>query len=398
MTLYARIDESGEVQLINHLGVKLGNDPEQILDRLDRNAFTEADIDYTTDRVGSDHHYAQDVREIDVDTPGRFNADPKRLFEASGSAGKVMIFAVRLDTFPKEGETKVFYIGTNDPAELTKIRRHILAHFSDLPVEGEYLHRVAFDIAAKYGKDTFLAINYLGTAWLPTLFAAKARVDALIGRLGIRDFSDRIMQFGSNFFPQHLPKRMREYRDQYEHHLMLKMAGPSIAEARSFLKSILPSAQGAFFECTDSEGEKAFLHRFAAAGAAVRYRAIHRRDVEDIVALDVALRRNDPNWFETLPEDVARPITHKLYYGHFFCHVFHQDYIVSKGHSTMEVEHRMWELLDARGAQYPAEHNVGHLYEAKPALVNHYRGLDPCNCFNPGIGRTTKLRYWRKPA
>jgi D-lactate dehydrogenase (quinone) len=398
MTLYAWIDESGEVQLINHLGVKLGNDPEQILDRLDRNAFTEADIDYTTDRVGSDHHYAQDVREIDVDTPGRFNADPKRLFEASGSACKVMIFAVRLDTFPKEGETKVFYIGTNDPAELTKIRRHILAHFSDLPVEGEYLHRVAFDIAAKYGKDTFLAINYLGTAWLPTLFAAKARVDALIGRLGIRDFSDRTMQIGSNFFPQHLPKRMREYRDQYEHHLMLKMAGPSIAEARSFLKSILPSAQGAFFECTDSEGEKAFLHRFAAAGAAVRYRAIHRRDVEDIVALDVALRRNDPNWFETLPEDVARPITHKLYYGHFFCHVFHQDYIVSKGHSTMEVEHRMWELLDARGAQYPAEHNVGHLYKAKPALVNHYRGLDPCNCFNPGIGRTTKLRYWRKPA
>src|SRR6202041_1187243 len=69
MTLYARIDESGEVQLINHLGVKLGNDPEQILDRLDRNAFTEADIDYTTDRVASDHHYAHDVRDIDADTP-----------------------------------------------------------------------------------------------------------------------------------------------------------------------------------------------------------------------------------------------------------------------------------------------------------------------------------------
>jgi D-lactate dehydrogenase len=153
-----------------------------------------------------------------------------------------------------------------------------------------------------------------------------------------------------------------------------------------------------FFECTDPEGEKAFLHRFAAAGAAVRYRAIHRREVEDIVALDVALRRNDPNWVETLPDEVARPITHKLYYGHFFCHVFHQDYIVSKGHNTMELEHRMWKLLDARGAQYPAEHNVGHLYEAKPALVNHYRSLDPCNCFNPGIGRTTKLAGWRGSA
>jgi D-lactate dehydrogenase len=398
MTLFARIDETGEVQLINHLGVKLGNEPERILERLDSDAYTEADIDYSSERVASDHHYAHDVRQTDADTPGRFNADPKRLFEASGSAGKVMIFAVRLDTFPKEKETKVFYIGTNDPAELTKIRRHILAHFSDLPVEGEYLHRVCFDIAAKYGKDTFLAIHYLGTGTLPRLFALKARVDAIASRLGLRDFSDKIMQMGSHLFPQHLPKRMMEYRGKYEHHLMLKMAGPTIGEARTFLKSIFPSPQGAFFECTGPEGQKAFLHRFAAAGAAVRYRTIHHREVEDIVALDVALRRNDPNWFETLPDEVARPITHKLYYGHFFCHVFHQDYIVSKGHNTMQLERRMWKLLDARGAQYPAEHNVGHLYEAKPALVNHYRGLDPCNCFNPGIGRTTKLMHWRGSA
>jgi hypothetical protein len=49
----------------------------------------------------------------------------RRLLIAGGGlgAGKVMIFAVRLDTFPEEGETKVFSIGTNDPAELTKIRR-----------------------------------------------------------------------------------------------------------------------------------------------------------------------------------------------------------------------------------------------------------------------------------
>jgi hypothetical protein len=103
----------------------------------------------------------------------------------------------------------------------------------------------------------------------------------------------------------------------------------------------------------------------------------------DIVALDAALRRNEPNWFETLPDEIERPIIHKLYYGHFFCHVFHQDYIVSKGHNTMEFERRMWKLLDGRGAQYPAEHNVGHLYEAKPALVNHYRGLDFQSRYRP---------------
>lgn len=373
MTLFARIDDAGEVQLVNHLGVRLGNDPQTILDRLDRGAFTEADIEYDSDRVASDHDYAKDVREIDANTPGRFNADPKRLFEASGSAGKVMIFAVRLDTFPKNKETRVFYIGTNDPAELTEIRRHILAHFKDLPIEGEYLHRVAFDIAEKYGKDTYLAIRYLGTEWLPALFSLKSCFDAFAGQLSFlpQDLSDKIMQPISRLFPRHLPKRMKDYRDKFEHHLMLKMAGTGIGDARRFLRSIFPSAQGDFFECADDEGDKAFLHRFAAAGAAIRYRAIHRREVEDIVALDVALRRNDRDWVETLPDDVAKPITHKLYYGHFFCHVFHQDYIVSKGHKTLELEHRMWTLLDARGAQYPAEQNVGHLYEAKPALINH---------------------------
>jgi D-lactate dehydrogenase (quinone) len=398
MALFARIDEAGEVHLVNHLGVNLGNTPETMLDRLDRNAFTEADIEYPQDRVASDHDYAAHIRDIDAATPGRFNADPKRLFEASGSAGKVMIFAVRLDTFPKEAETKVFYVGTNDPDELTTIRRHILAHFADLPVEGEYLHRVAFDIAERYGKDTFLSIQYLGTGWLPRLFAIKGSFDALAAQLGFlpRDLSDKIMQAMSRLFPSHLPKRMKAYRDKYEHHLMLKMAGKGIDDARAFLKSIFPSARGSFFECTKDEGDKAFLHRFAAAGAAIRYRTIHRREVEDIVALDVALRRNDHEWVEHLPDDVTMPIIHKLYYGHFFCHVFHQDYIVRKGQDTVELEHRMWKLLDARGAQYPAEHNVGHLYEAKPELVSHYRTLDPCNCFNPGIGRASKYVNWQQ--
>ena len=205
------------------------------------------------------------------------------------------------------------------------------------------------------------------------------------------------MQAISQIFPKHLPKRMREYRDRYEHHLMLKMAETAITEAQAFLQSIFPSADGDFFECAPEEGDKAFLHRFAAAGAAIRYRAIHHRDVEDIVALDVALRRNDRNWVEKLPDDAEKPIIHKLYYGHFSCHVFHQDYIIRKGHNPMQVEHRMWKLLDTRQAEYPAEHNVGHLYEAKPALVSHYRSLDPCNCFNPGIGRTSKSMRWQGP-
>jgi D-lactate dehydrogenase (quinone) len=397
--LFAHVDETGTVQLVNHLGVNLGHDPEMILGRLDRGDFTERDIEYNSGRVASDHDYARNVRDFTSNTPARFNADPRCLYEASGSGGKIMIFAVRVDTFPQEAETKVFYIGTNDPAEFTEIRHEILAQFKDLPISAEYMHRGAFDLAARYGKDIFLTIRYLGTNWLPRLFAAKGWFDGIIGRFGFpSNLSDKIMYWISLLCPNHLPSRLKDYRDKYEHYLMLKMSGEGIVGARRFLTARYPTELGDFFECTSEEGENAFLHRFAAAGAGIRFRAIYDREIDDIVALDVALRRNDHNWFETLPDCLESAILHKLYYGHFFCHVFHQDYIVRKGHNSLRLEHRMWQLLADRGAQFPAEHNVGHLYHANSALLTHYKTLDPCNCFNAGIGHTSKRAHWRNPA
>ena len=38
------------------------------------------------------------------------------------------------------------------------------------------------------------------------------------------------------------------------------------------------------------------------------------------------------------------------------------------------------------------------LYGAKPALREFYRSLDPCNCFNPGIGATPTEARWRMPS
>jgi len=396
LALFARMDEGGELHLVNHLGIALGDDPETILNRVEKGIFSPDDVVDDTARAASDREYAQHVRDIDAPTPSRFNADPRRLFEASGSAGKVMLMAVRLDTFPKEKETRVFYIGSNDTKELERIRRHILKNFANLPIEGEYMHRASFDCAETYGKDTFLVIRSLGTDMIPHLHAIQAAFDGLCERVGFlpRNLSAKILQAISRLFPPHLPKRMTEYRDRYEHHLLLRMGDEGIAEACNYLDTILPSGTGAYFECTIDEGEKAFLHRFAAAGAAIRYRAVHEREVEDIVALDVALPRNTEDWFETLPKEIEASLIHKLYCGHFFCHVFHQDYIVAKGSDCRAIEARMWELLDQRGAEYPAEHNVGHLYHAKPDLVAHYRALDPCNSFNAGIGRTTKCAHW----
>jgi len=394
LALYAQVRGDGSLALVNHLGIALGSTPEEILARLQDGRYTEADVASDPQRAASDTRYAEDVRAVDEDTPARFNADPSRLFEASGSAGKLCLFAVRLDTFPKEPST-VFYIGSNAPDDLTAVRRHLLTALPRLPIAGEYIHRTAYDIGEKYGKDTFLLIDRFGTARVPAAFALKSRVDGFFERLGLRGVTDHLLQAFTNLLPSHLPARMREWRQRYEHHLLVRVSNDTADATRAFLTQHFGgSGTGGWFECDAEEGRKAFLHRFAIAGAAIRYRAVHRAEVEDIVALDVALRRNDRAWVEELPADVERDTVHKLYYGHFFCHVFHQDYIVKKGVDPLAMEHRMWELLDARRAEYPAEHNVGHLYVAKPALAGFYRELDPTNTFNPGIGHTARLRGW----
>ena len=396
MALYAQLTEQGELQLVNHLGIDLGETPEEILANLENQRYQRKDIQLDCGK-GHDHAYCNHVRQVDEDSPARFNADPARHYEASGCAGKLAIFAVRLDTFVAEKNTAVFYIGTNQTETLNDLRRHMLANFKQLPISGEYIHRDAFDVAAKYGKDTFWVIKKFGTHWLPKLFAMKAKVDRLAKKISFMPshFSDKIMQAISTVLPEHLPKKLWQYRDQYEHHLIVKMGGDGVQEARDYLTSYFKEgSKGAFFECDAVETQAAMLHRFAVASAAIRYRAIHEKEVEDIVALDIALRRNDREWFETLPPEIDQKISHKLYYGHFMCHVFHQDYIVKKGHDCMELEHQMLELLDKRGAQYPAEHNVGHLYEAKPELRKFYKSLDPTNSFNPGLGHTSKKKYW----
>ncbi|AYS17105.1 hypothetical protein SM217103_06942 [Salmonella enterica subsp. enterica serovar Typhi] len=281
---------------------------------------------------------------------------------------------------------------------MTEIRRHILANFDNLPVAGEYMHRDIYDIAEQYGKDTFLMIDKLGTDKMPFFFTLKGRTDAMLEKVKFfrPHFTDRAMQKFGHLFPSHLPPRMKNWRDKYEHHLLLKMAGDGVAEAQRWLNEFFKSAEGGFFTCTPEEGSKAFLHRFAAAGAAIRYQAVHADEVEDILALDIALRRNDTDWFEHLPPEIDSQLVHKLYYGHFMCHVFHQDYIVKKGVDVHALKAQMLELLQARGAQYPAEHNVGHLYKAPETLTRFYRQNDPTNSMNPGIGKTSKRKFWQE--
>lgn len=397
LSLFAQIDAQGELHLVNHLGIELGDTPEEILTRLESGDYDKAS------KIGNEKASASDyvdvVRQVDADTPSRYNADKRMLFESSGSAGKLAVFAVRLDTFKKPQAQKTFYIGTNNVDDLTALRRHILTTFETLPISAEYMERNLFNISERYGKDTAMMIDWLGTDRLPMFFALKGKIDSWLRGLGpLANMTDRCMQLLSWITPGILPKFMLDYRDRFQHHLILKMRDAGIAEAEALLPEFFADREAEFTVCNDREAKLAGLHRFAAAGAAVRYMAIHGSEVEDILALDIALRRNDPDWTEKLPSEISDKLVHALYYGHFMCHVMHQDYIVKKGVDVKALKAEMLKILDARGAEYPSEHNVGHIYAAKPDLAAHYKACDPTNSMNPGIGKMSRKKYYGEEA
>jgi D-lactate dehydrogenase len=396
LSIYAQINLEGELVLVNDLGIKLGETPEEILNNLQTNNYTKDQIQFP-DKLASDNEYQKRVRDVDASTPARYNADARRLHGASGCAGKIAVFAVRLDTYPIPKRQQVFYVGTNSSYVLGKIRRDILSKFQNLPTSGEYLHRDCYDAAKKYSKDTFVAIDKMGPSFIPKLFEIKRKVDLLSEKLKFLpdNFSDRLMQFLSNFWPNHLPKRMEQYRDQYEHHWVIEMSEDGIDEANTYFKKFFKENEGSFFKCTEVEAKKAILHRFVAASAVGRYHVLNKKKSGAMMSMDIAFPRNEKDWFEKLPPEIDDLLEMKLYYGHLFCHVLHQNYIVKKGVDAEKLKEKLLKTFDTRGAEYPAEHNVGHEYFAKPTLSNFYKKLDPTNGFNPGIGRTSKLKYWK---
>ena len=393
LSLYARVNEEGNLELINHLGIEnLGETPEEIFENLEKGSFSKEDIQ-GMDKAASDREYQNRIRNIDAEIPNRYNADPNRLYEVSGSAGKVVAFAVRVDTYPMPKEKKVFYLGTNNPNDFSKLRKDILKNFSELPEMCEYMNREIFDTAKKYGKDVFLSIKHIGTKRLPKLYAIKSNMEYYLNKIPLvpKFLPDQILYYLSRLFPEHLPKRLIDYRNQYEHYLILDMSDEGIKEARKYLEKEWSSLDGVgFFECNEDEQKSALMHRFAAAGAAIRYQTIHQRKTEEVLALDIALLGNDTEWMEKIPDEIKEDLDLSLYYGHFMCHVFHHDYILKKGTNIKDVKENLLKRLDQKSAKYPAEHNVGHMYKADETLQKHYRELDPTNTFNPGIGFTDK--------
>ena len=396
LALYAKVNTDGKLELINELEINLGSSPEEILNNLQNKNYDKLDV-INSNKLASDNKYSEIVRQVKSTIPARYNADERLLYNVSGCAGKLAVFAVRLDTYPKPKKNQVFYVGSNNPNDFWKIRRDILKTFKTLPTLGDYVHRDCYDAAKKYSKDTFLVIEKLGTNFLPTLFELKRKVDIITSKFKFfpDHFSDRLMQFLSNFWPNHLPENMEEFRDLYEHHWIIEMSDDGINEAKEYFNNFFKDKKGDYFLCNEKEGKKAMLHRYVSASAIGRYHNINKSKHGEMLSLDIAFPRNEKNWFEKLSPKIDELLEMKLYYGHLFCHVQHLNYIVKKGVDGEAIKEKLLNTYKERGAEYPAEHNVGHEYSANPTLLKFYKKLDPTNFFNAGIGKTSKLKNWK---
>ena len=399
MALFARRNALGEFELINHLGIDLGANPEEMLNNLQAGTF---DKDLARpNKACANHRYQTKVRDCEAKTPARFNNDPNGLYEASGSAGKIIVFAVRVATYPKPTQEQTFYISTDDADSLTTLRQHWLKSELNLPILAEYMNKDYNDITLRYGRDTCLSMRKLPASKIGALYRLQAKIGYYLDKWRLpKTLPDRVLQIASTFMPASLPKALAEQAVSYRYHLIIKVANvcnedSHIASAQAFLQSHMQQHQGALHTCTEEEAQALLVFRSAATAAMFRYHNLNHSEFGELVSTDIALPRNAVDWDESLPINLQRQVSKTFYLGHFFCYVMHQDYLLNPIIDSNTFKDELLVFYDQRHIEYPAEHNVGHVYTAKSELHSFYKKLDPTNSLNPGIGQTAKWKNWR---
>ena len=397
LSLFAKIDEKGRLKLVNKIGIDLGNSPEEILENFERKNFPEI-LPVMKNKKASSTEYKQTVKNIAANTPARYNSNKDKLFDASGCSGKVAVFATRVDTFEKEQDELTIYLSTNKPSDLTTFKKNVLTNVENLPIYAEYMHKDAYFTSKKYGKDAFLLINLLGTSSMPIFYRLKSKIERYFRNSKIfhNDLLDIILNWLANTLPNHMPKSFDELNKKFKHHLIFKCEKKDIKKITKIINNIFNKSYNNQKFCNSREAKKIILNRFVFAGATARFATLDKKSNSEILALDVAHRRNQEDWDEILPKEIDNKISASFHVAHFFCNVFHREYSVKKDYKNSEVKEMLLKRLQRMGAEYPAEHNVGHFYKAKKDHVDFFQKLDPTNIFNPGIGKTSKKSFYGK--
>ncbi|PKG63599.1 D-lactate dehydrogenase, partial [Psychrobacter sp. Choline-02u-13] len=128
-SLFAQIDEYGSLQLVNHLGIELGETPEQVFQNLEQQNCVFNQAEDWDGQIWAEK-YAENLRDTTSPTPTRYNGNPAYLHESSGCSGKLAVFAVRLPTFESGSNSTSYFISSNDEVELIQLRKYLLENLT----------------------------------------------------------------------------------------------------------------------------------------------------------------------------------------------------------------------------------------------------------------------------
>ena len=401
--LYCRVKSDGKsVEVINKLGLIVGSPRgvsspnadgvENILQMLSSGSLEGIDISSDANSPdgcaqASDSQYPKKVCTLDGGV-SRFNADTSGL-EVNRSEGKVLILATVHDTFPQAQKSRLLWISCDSLETALDLRKQVcLASESDLPSSCEYMDRDSFDVVDRSGRVLCTVINLFGVGEVVRrLWDLKLKIETISG---LELFCDKAMHFVNNVFPQALPSYLIQAGKDYNHHLMLEVGEYGNGTEQRLLERLdafvakRPEKSIQVHECAttkDISAVKAF--RFATAPA---FKTWCVGENTQGISVDYALPKNGGLVPEiSVGKGEAVPLK-RMRYSHFGCNVVHEDLAYGLDVDVHDAKMGLKKTVEQAGGKLPAEHGHGTEYKAPPDTQERWKGMDPSNSMNPGVG------------
>jgi len=384
--LWCRVNENGEVDVLNTLGINDGGDPFAFLES--KHVLTQQDLDQDCKSAASFPNYKEELVKLDGRV-SRFNADTTGC-DPNRSEGKVMILATIHDTYPIPAKEKVVWVSCKDLAMAHAIKHKVcLTSTRPMARSCEYFNKDIYEVTELGGRLCVKAIDVLGMKPIGFLWDIKRFVETLpIPFANI--IPEKFMWWFNNMFPHSLPKPLRKLGDSYDHHLLIVFSEYSQGEVDA-LQELLDQFKGAspagaleYHVCEDAHTKaRANLFRFVMA---IAFKVYCTGMGMQGLAIDYAL----PKDHTTNPEFPSKyPVTKRCTYSHFGCNVYHEDLVFGPDIDVEEAKHAIKHAIEEAGGKLPAEHGHGTEYHAAEDTQRRWMAMDPLNVMNPGVGGTT---------
>ncbi|CAE8635991.1 unnamed protein product [Polarella glacialis] len=395
--LFCRIRKSGEVELVDTLGLTQapGDDVMSLLDA--RSSLSAADMDPACKQPASWPNYPEHITTFD-DKVSRYNADTTGI-DCNRSEGKVMILATIHDTYPMPRESKVVWVACKDFATANLVKRKVALAAPDCMAKTcEYIERQQFDVIDRAGRPLIKLIEMVGMQNLGSLWNLKLQIENL--PLPFADvICDKALYWLNPLFPESLPKPLMQLGREFDHHLLIEMAefgNGELASLESQLQEFMATRPAGEVKChmleTSDEKTRAMLFRFAVQPAFRTYCA--GTGVQGLL-IDYAMPKNFADYPE-LPKE--HPVKTRCLCAHFGCNVYHESLMFGPEVDVLVAKKAIKKAIEKAGGKLPAEHGHGIEYEAPAETQDRWRAMDPTNAMNPGVGCTSRLRWYGESA